>query len=148
MKDESRLWLKYANENLNSAHILLKHDLLNPCLQNIQQSIEKSLKALLVELSLDFPNTHSINELRMLLSEALIDVDIPEDACDLIDSIYLPSNYPLVDIFPLFKPDIQMCRQCITIAERVQGMVELKIKGLKKARNSTREIEQDSEGRG
>lgn len=32
MKDEAQRWLKYAQENLRSAHILLERDLFNPCL--------------------------------------------------------------------------------------------------------------------
>jgi len=49
LKDETKNWLIYAEENLRSASILLKSNLFNSCLQNIQQSIEKYLKALLLE---------------------------------------------------------------------------------------------------
>ena len=49
MKDETRVWLVYAEENLEAAHLLLKQHLYNPCLQNVQQCIEKGLKALLLE---------------------------------------------------------------------------------------------------
>jgi len=49
LKDETKNWLIYAEENLRSASILLKSNPFNPCLQNIQQSIEKYLKALLLE---------------------------------------------------------------------------------------------------
>ena len=52
MKDETQTWLKYANENLRSAKLLLESNLFNPCLQNIQQAVEKWLKALIVESSL------------------------------------------------------------------------------------------------
>jgi HEPN domain-containing protein len=44
MKDESRTCLKYVNENLRSAGLLLNSSLLNLCLQNIQQAVEKLLK--------------------------------------------------------------------------------------------------------
>jgi HEPN domain-containing protein len=61
MKDETKTWLQYADENFESAKMLLDGGLFNPCLQNIQQSIEKLLKALLVEFSLKFMKTHSVN---------------------------------------------------------------------------------------
>jgi len=48
MKDETKTWLQYADENFEAAKMLLDGGLFNPCLQNIQQSIEKLLKALLV----------------------------------------------------------------------------------------------------
>jgi uncharacterized protein (UPF0332 family) len=35
MKDETKLWLNYSKENLDSAKILLESKLFNPCLQNI-----------------------------------------------------------------------------------------------------------------
>jgi hypothetical protein len=35
MKDETRLWLNYAEENYKSAQILVKSHLYNPTLQNI-----------------------------------------------------------------------------------------------------------------
>lgn len=49
MKDESKIWLSYAKENLLAAQFLSTQSLYNPCLQNVQQSIEKGLKALLLE---------------------------------------------------------------------------------------------------
>ena len=49
MKDETKLWLDYAKENLLSAQILLESSLYNTVLQNTQQSIEKDLKALFIE---------------------------------------------------------------------------------------------------
>lgn len=49
MKKETVLWLSYASENLEVAQLLLKSQYFNPCLQNVQQAIEKVLKAALIE---------------------------------------------------------------------------------------------------
>jgi len=49
MKNESLAWIRYADENLQSAYVLLECRLYNPCLQNVQQSVEKYLKAVLLE---------------------------------------------------------------------------------------------------
>jgi HEPN domain-containing protein len=38
MKNETRAWLDYADENLKSAEVLLRNGLFNACLQNIQQA--------------------------------------------------------------------------------------------------------------
>jgi predicted nucleotidyltransferase len=40
MKEQTRKWLEYADDNLLSARLLLENKLFNPCLQNIQQSVE------------------------------------------------------------------------------------------------------------
>ena len=59
MKDETKSWLDYAKENLKSAQVLLKSNLHNPCLQNVQQCTEKALKALLIEHSYKLKKTHN-----------------------------------------------------------------------------------------
>jgi len=120
MKDETKKWLEYADENLKSAKVLLDNKLVNPCLQNAQQAVEKMLKAVLVEFSIKFKKTHSINELVMLLAENQLDINLAEKECELLDSIYLPSKYPLGSILPDFEPDDQTCRNCIAIADRVK----------------------------
>jgi HEPN domain-containing protein len=119
MKDETKTWMKYADENLKSAKLLLDGSLFNACLQNIQQSVEKSLKALLVEFSIKLIKTHSIGKLMAALAEHDVDVDITEDECDLLDTIYLPSKYPLGGVIPDFEPDADICRQCLSISEKV-----------------------------
>jgi HEPN domain-containing protein len=52
MKEQTKTWLEYADENLRSAKVLLESNLFNPCLQNAQQAIEKMLKAVLAEKSI------------------------------------------------------------------------------------------------
>jgi|SaaInl8_200m_RNA_FD_contig_71_57859_length_622_multi_2_in_0_out_0_2 HEPN domain-containing protein len=74
MKDETGIWLKYAYENLQAAKVLLNSKLFNPCLQNIQQAVEKALKALIVEFSMRFKRTHSMMELKTYLIEQGIEV--------------------------------------------------------------------------
>jgi len=123
MKDETKKWLDYADENLRSAKLLLDNKLFNPCLQNVQQGVEKMLKALLVELAIKIKKTHSINELAAILAENDLNVDITEDEQDLLDSIYLPSKYPLGSVLPDFEPDAQICKRCIAVAERVRSSV-------------------------
>ena len=123
MKDETKTWLQYADENFESAKMLLDGGLFNPCLQNIQQSIEKLLKALLVEFSLKFMKTHSVNALITALNNSGIDIDIGFEECDLLDSIYLPSKYPLGGVLPDFEPDLNVCEQCMAIVEKVRNSV-------------------------
>jgi len=124
MKDETKKWLDYANENLQSANLLLDNKLFNPCLQNVQQAVEKMLKALLIESAIKLKKTHSINELVRILSDNGLNVNITEDECDFLDSIYLPSKYPLGSALPYFEPDLQICKKCMATAERVRNSVE------------------------
>jgi HEPN domain-containing protein len=124
MKDETRKWVEYANENLCSAKLLLESKLFNPCLQNVQQAVEKILKATLIESDFKFLKTHSITELVGLLAKAGINISVPLDSCELLDSIYLPSKYPFGGVLPDFEPDEDTCRECIAIAEQVFESVD------------------------
>jgi HEPN domain-containing protein len=128
MKDDTTMWLNYADQNIESARVLFDSRLFNPCLQNVQQAVEKALKALLVESSIKFRKTHSINELTIILSENGIDIELGEDERDLLDSIYLPSKYPLGGVIPEFEPDSKICQQCLGIAENVMKSVRLHLK--------------------
>jgi len=123
MNDETKRWLVYAQENLASARVLLDSELYNPCLQNVQQAVEKMLKAVLVESREKLKKTHSINELTRTLADKGFDVSISEDDIDLLDSIYLPSKYPLGSALPGFEPDEPLCRRCLGIAEHVRDSV-------------------------
>ncbi|MBF0202460.1 MAG: HEPN domain-containing protein [Desulfamplus sp.] len=124
MKDETKVWLKYSTENFDSANILLKSKLYNPCLQNVQQSVEKALKALLIEKGTHFRKTHDILELKNVLKTLNIEVDLSEDDCDFLNSIYLPSKYPLGSVIPDFDPDHEICLKGISIAETVIQFVQ------------------------
>ena len=60
MKAETQQWIHYAQENHQAASLMLDYGLLNLCLQNGQQAVEKLLKAMLVKsecLCADSPNT-------------------------------------------------------------------------------------------
>ncbi len=120
MREQAEQWLRYADENLEAARILLSSGHFNPCLQNVQQAVEKSLKALVVARGLPLRRTHSILELLNLLLDEGLDVSLSEDDCHLLDSIYLPSKYPLGEALAEFTPDEALCRRCLSIAERVR----------------------------
>jgi len=123
MKNETKLWLDYATENYQSAHILMESHLYNPTLQNIQQSIEKNLKALFIEYGIRQKKTHNISILIEILKQYDKQIEINDDEIDLIDSIYLSSKYPIGSALPDFEPDVNICRECLEIANRVKESV-------------------------
>jgi len=118
MRDETRRWLQYAEENLASARLLLQNGLFNPCLQNVQQVVEKALKGLLIEKAIGLKKTHDILTIKYLLHEHGLDIDLPDDDCDFLNSIYLPSKYPVGSVLADYEPDETICREAVSIAER------------------------------
>ena len=121
MKDETKQWLKFADENLQSSQILLESYLYNPSLQNTQQSIEKYIKAYFIENGLKLQKTHNILSLNEILKQNDIYLDITDDDIDLIDTIYLSSKYPFGSVLPDFEPDENICLKCIKIANIVKN---------------------------
>jgi len=91
MKDETKSWLNYAAENLEVAELSLAHNHLNACLYNAQQAVEKYLKALMIEHDLPFKKTHAIYVLWQTLDDHGIAIDLTEEDCSLLDSIFMPS---------------------------------------------------------
>jgi HEPN domain-containing protein len=117
LKDETANWLNYAEENLEVAKLSFERGYLNPCLQNCQQAVEKYLKTILVELGHRFQKTHSIAELHAQLSDIGINVPITREDCALMDSIYLPSKYPVTSVLPDTHAYPEVCSKCIQLAE-------------------------------
>jgi len=125
MKDETKQWLRYADENLESSKILLQSSLYNPSLQNVQQAIEKYIKAYFIENGLKLQKTHNILTLNETLKQNYILIDITDDDIDLIDSIYLSSKYPFGSVLPDFDPDKNICLYCIEIANIVKKDINM-----------------------
>jgi len=124
MKDETSQWLRYAEEALGAARAVLTAGYFNACLQNCQQAVEKAMKSLLIEFALEFRKTHHIRELKSLLANAHIDVDISDDDCHFLDAVYLPSRYPVGGALPDAEPDRETCQRCLNIAELVMQSVQ------------------------
>ena len=60
MSIESQHWLNYARENLAVCRMCLSSGLWNPCLENAQQTVEKSLKGLRSRRGLGEKRIHDI----------------------------------------------------------------------------------------
>jgi len=119
MSAEARQWLAYARENRQVAALSRGRGLFNPSLQNAQQAVEKALKAMGLARGLPLKKTHSIGVLRQGLLGVGLDPGLTEDEADLLDSIYLPSKYPLGSVLPAFEPDAQTAEHCQAIVDRV-----------------------------
>ncbi len=114
------MWRMYAEENHEVARLALDRGYFNACLQNVQQSVEKYLKAALIKQGLSIEKTHNIEQLNRSLKEVGIETGLTDDECDLLNAIYIPSKYPAGGVLPDFHPDEAICRQCVDIADKVK----------------------------
>ena len=120
MNDEYSQWQRYADENLEMARLALEHKYYNACLQNVQQAVEKYLKAALLYNKSRFPKTHNIEMLSQQLTDLGIEPSISDEEAELLDTIYIPSKYPLGNALPDFVPDKEIGKQCLEIADRLK----------------------------
>ncbi len=124
MSDEASVWLQYARENLQVAQMTLESGLLNPCLQNAQQAVEKALKAILAHRNMPLRRTHSIRELERDLRKDGLETDLSEEDCELLDSIYVSSQYPLDSVLPYSRPDLATSQRCVELARHAVVVAE------------------------
>jgi len=124
MSDEASAWLQYARENLLVAEMTLQAGLLNPCLQNAQQAVEKTLKAMRVRRNMTPKRTHSIRDLNRDLVRLGLETGLTEDDCELLDSIYVGSKHPLDSLLPESPPEFAVCERCIKLAKQALAMAE------------------------
>ena len=83
----------------------------------------KALKAVLIEKSFTLKRTHDILELKYLLDKTGINIEIKDDECDFLNSIFLPSKYHIGSALPDYDPGIEICEEAIAIAEKVSESV-------------------------
>ncbi len=96
MKKATAEWLKFASGDFQAAKKLSDEpDLTNIVLFHCQQTIEKSLKALLSEHINSVPRIHSVYTLFERLPENIKHkLNIQIEDIEIIDTIYIDSRYP------------------------------------------------------
>ena len=92
-------WLRYAEEDLITAEIILKQPHLPPrqAYWSAQQTTEKALKAVLIFLQIDFPRTDDLNILWNLVPHGWQFKTVQSDLSDLIGcvaDVRYPGNTP------------------------------------------------------
>lgn len=112
-------WLAFASENLQVCQTCLREGFYNPTLQNAQQAVEKAIKAVVSHHHGHIRKSHSIAALVADLESLGVVAPLLADEIHLLDSIYLPSKYPLASALPDYVPDEPLARKCMLIAERI-----------------------------
>ena len=87
-------WIRLAKDDLDTAR--LGTDLVSPeilCF-HAQQAVEKSLKAVLVDRSTDFPYTHDIEELLTTLEESGVPCPVASPEANRLTRYAVLTRYP------------------------------------------------------
>jgi len=122
MKKGAKVWLDFADRDLQAARLLVDREYVsNVVLFHAQQCVEKCLKALLEENGVLVPHIHSVVKLNSLvMEEAGTSLNLDEDELDLVDAVYIDTRYPSgLGLLPSGFPTREDAREILRIAERV-----------------------------
>lgn len=119
MKKEAEAWIRIAAEELQSAQYLREKKLFRMVCYHAQQSVEKTLKGILVDKDIDIPRTHNILDLSNAARKVGYDIPLTDEEAVFLNSIYrarYPSDLGLV---PSGEPTADDAEQALTIATRI-----------------------------
>ncbi len=125
MKKRVSEWLKLSKIDLDSAIKLLEDaSLTQSSAFHCQQSIEKSLKALLENQTDTFVKTHDLRRLCGLVEEAGIKLNVDDDVLDEINAVYIESRYPSdLGLIPDGNPRTDTVKIFYTLCESIYSQV-------------------------
>jgi len=129
MKESIQKWIGQAEHDFENARKTLEIDLYDLSIISCQQSAEKILKALYIQLkSEEPPRIHSIRKLMALTD---IPAEMLEEVADL-DSYYLALRYPDVsELMPYENCSKEDAELAIKKTEQILNLVKSKINELK-----------------
>jgi HEPN domain-containing protein len=113
-KDNSRDWLYFAESDLKTARVVMEEEkIYHMVCFHAQQTVEKSLKAVLRRFDVRVPKTHSLSKLALEIGKLGGGPKIDMGEMAFMDQFYVPSRYP--DAFPGSLPeglpDIGECKK-------------------------------------
>ncbi len=120
MKTITREWLSRAAEDLAAAQaLLLRADLTNVVAFHAQQTVEKTLKAVIEEYDLGMIRTHSLTRLYELVRPhhpVIADMDM----LDRLESVYVEARYPGdLGLLPTGRPTLEETTEFYNFARDV-----------------------------
>jgi len=116
MRKEAEAWLRISAEDLQSAEVLFDRKLFRPVCYHAQQSVEKCLKALLVDRDIEIPRTHNILDLNNAAKKLGYSVEVTDEDAVFLSSVYR-ARYPSdAGLLPLGEPIKQDAERALKIA--------------------------------
>ncbi len=126
MKSEASEWLNFASKDFLAAKKLCEDDQLTGIvLFHCQQTIEKSLKALLAEQWNSIPKIHSVYTLFEKLPTVIKNkIDIKINDLELVDTIYIDTRYPSdIGLLPSGLPTKKEVAYILELTETIYNSV-------------------------
>lgn len=119
MKNAIREWFRQAQDEVKMAEYLFEGGFLKGACLHAQQSIEKAIKAMLLDKGWELEKIHSIERLAAIARDYRIRLRISDEEVVFVDSIYR-GRYPAeVGLLPYGEPSKTDAEKIIKIARRI-----------------------------
>lgn len=123
MRKATESWLRDAEEELSSSAVLFEHGKNKAACYHSQQSVEKGLKALILEKGEKPEKTHDIVEMLSRVQRLGWQISLPMDDAVFLNSIY-KGRYPTEEgLLPQGEPTKADAERVTTAAERFMKSV-------------------------
>ena len=122
MKKQVENWILLADKDLHAAEIILgaEDPLTNIVAFHCQQTIEKYLKAFLIEKDIPIIRTHDLINLNAMIKEVK-DLDIDEDMLITINEVYIETRYPCeLGLIPDGMPSVEQAKEFMDFTKEVK----------------------------
>ena len=119
------LWLKYAQDDLQSAEALMKAEIHNMVCFHSQQVAEKVFKALIASYDQGIPRTHNLLRLYKICEDLYDKMPaIDDEWLFFLNDIYIESRYPAdFGILPDGEPDRNDAVKALNYAKSIERMI-------------------------
>ena len=125
MKKQVNDWILLADKDLYVSELLIndEHPLTNIVAFHCQQTIEKYLKAFLIENDIPLIKTHDLIKLNGMIKE-IKDLGIDESKLILINEVYVEARYPgELGLIPDGLPTVEQAIEFINIAKEIKEII-------------------------
>jgi HEPN domain-containing protein/predicted nucleotidyltransferase len=124
MRKATFIWVKEAEEELESAVILFEHKKFKGTCYHCQQCVEKGLKALIIEKGKKPGRIHDIVELFNTVTTIGYNIPLTMDDAIFLNSIYR-SRYPTEEgLLPHGEPTPEDTQRAVTVSEELLKTVK------------------------
>ena len=125
MKRQTEDWILLADKDLQAAEILFKteYPLTNIVAFHCQQTIEKYLKAYLIENDVPIMRTHDLIRLNGMIKE-INDLGIDEENLMIINEVYIGARYPSeLGLTPDGMPSKEQAEKFVEFAKEIKTTI-------------------------
>ncbi len=125
MKKQAEEWMKFAENDLLAAKELIENNELTQIVAfHAQQSIEKSLKAILELQDKKIPRIHDLRKLLHIVNNLKFEITYDDEMLDQLNQVYIDSRYPADSgLMPDGIPSVNKATEFITLSENIFNQV-------------------------